>query len=119
MSHPRPPERILYEQDAAGRPSCLSGRGYGPRDADHSLATLLPLREDVGRDPTRLDRHPFDREAPTIAEEAAPDLVPNVDRDAEAGHPLIVPFANVGDSAEGHREVEGHRPLVEPLGART
>lgn len=136
---PDAPSRMAVGADASSvrsKPCQRTGASHLPqsrgsaliadaRSAGHltpcgrSFALLLTKREDRSGHLTGVHRSPFDVEAPAVTEEPAPSAVPDVDDDPESVGLLVIPLTNVGDAAEGHREVEGDRSLVEPLGARS
>lgn len=84
-----------------------------------SVANLLSSRKDVRRDRTVLDVPPLHIESASITKQRPPDAIPDVDTDAKASSLVVVPFPNVRDSAEQHREAEADDALVEPLRSGT
>ena len=83
------------------------------------VATFEPAWANVLGHAFGCNGSPFDSEAAAVAKERSPDSVPHVDHDSEATRGFVMPFPNVGDSAEQHRKREPNRPLVKALRART
>ena len=84
-----------------------------------SIPRFLTLREDVIGNLARSEVPPFDVKAAVITKQAPPGPVADVHSDSEALHSIVVPFANIGDTAEQHRKIESDQAFVEPLGAGT
>ena len=84
-----------------------------------SIPRFLAEREDVLGDLARSDVPPFDVEAAFIAKQGSPDPVAHVHNDSEALDSIVVPFANISNTAEQHRKIEPNHAFVEPLGPGT
>jgi hypothetical protein len=90
-----------------GRAGCLA--------AMQLLTTLLPVRKDMAGHFPGCVLSPFYIEAPTIAEEGTPKLVPYIYNNAKRLRLLIVRFADARNATEDHRKVKRNRPFVEAL----
>src|SRR5688572_930919 len=81
------------------------------------VAQLLAPGKDVSGNVR--DLPPLDVEPSLVAEQWPPDAIAYVHHDAEASRRVVVPFADVGDPAEQHREAKADYPLIESLVAGT
>ena len=98
-----------------------AGGGYvglsrdGSVGADWLVPRFLAFREDV----TGNFRHlpPLDVKAAAVAEQRSPHAVVHADDDSEASRSVVVPFPDIRDPAQQHRETEPDHTLIEPLRA--